>query len=60
MVSLNNEQKNVLDQPPNTIVTGPAGTGKTLAAVHLAKKLAANNSVLFVTFTPTLAQACKE
>lgn len=51
----NEQQLNVLNSRPNTLVVGSAGTGKTLLALHLACKYYSDEkSVAVVVFTKSL------
>ncbi|MBM4379541.1 MAG: NERD domain-containing protein [Deltaproteobacteria bacterium] len=60
LVSLNEEQLRVLDaaeEMPRAVVTGGAGTGKTLLALELCRRKArAGKRVLYLCFTDALAR----
>ncbi len=57
---LGQEQFQIFEKEPNLMVIRPAGTGKTLVAMELPKKLSKNNKVLVVSNTKALAILSKK
>lgn len=54
-VEWSHKQEEILNAKPNFIITGPAGTGKTLLAINLAKKCwESGNTVAVIVFTKYL------
>ena len=63
MIKLTDEQYDVLDitdDNPNVVISGVAGTGKSLLAIELAKRTAAKNKkVLYICFNKNMASYAK-
>ncbi len=59
-INVTNEQRTILEGPSNVIVSGAAGTGKTMLAILLAQKLAPENKVGVIIYTKALREFIRE